>query len=72
MMILKTKLRGSAARLGRGFQTRPYIGNRTKMDCSERSILRPLHIRKRTDLNDRGFLMLRVDICIFCKSSSDL
>ena len=31
-----------------------YIGNRTKMDCSECSILRPLHIRKRTDLNDRG------------------
>ena len=50
-----------------------YIGNRTKMDCSECSILRHLHIRKRTDLNDRGlFLMLRVDICIFCKCSSDL
>ena len=49
------------------------IGNRTKMDCSECSILRPLHIRKRTDLNDRGlFLKLRVDICIFCKCSSDL
>ena len=31
-----------------------YIGNRTNMDCSECSILRPLHIRKRTDLNDRG------------------
>ena len=31
-----------------------YIGNRTKMDCSECLILRPLHIRKRTDLNDRG------------------
>ena len=32
-----------------------YIGNRTKMDCSECSILMPLHIRKRTDLNDRAF-----------------
>ena len=50
-----------------------YIGNRTKMDCSECSILRPLHIRKRTDLNDRClFLKIRVDICIFCKCSSDL
>ena len=51
-----------------------YIGNRTKMDCSECSILRPLHIRKRTDLNDNlaFFLKLRVDICIFCKCSSDL
>ena len=25
MMILKNKLFGSAARLGRGFQTRPYL-----------------------------------------------
>ena len=59
-----------------GFSVDPtleYIGNRTKMDCSECSILRPLHIRKRTDLNDRSlFLKLRVDICIFCKCSSDL
>ena len=26
MMILKNKLCGSVARLGRGFQTRPYLG----------------------------------------------
>ena len=47
-----------------------YIGNRTKMDCSECSILRPLN--EQTLTTGAFFLKLRVDICIFCKCSSDL
>ena len=54
-----------------GYSVNPALkclGNRTKMDCSECSILRPPNRPQRQG----PFLKLRVDICIFCKCSSDL
>ena len=40
MMILKNKLCGSAARLGRGFQTRPFLtAVRHKVNNLERSVV---------------------------------